>query len=60
MEETQDMNRPRAARCGLLIAAMTVVVVAAFAPSAMATISTKASTIWGSTTPGAHTDYTII
>ena len=37
-----------------------VAAVAAFAPSSIAAISTQASTVYGSTVPGAHTDYTII
>lgn len=53
------MNRFKAARLGLMAALSVVAIFAAFAPSAFAQITTKASTIWGSTVPGAHTDYTI-
>lgn len=54
------MNRLKAIRLGLGLAITVVAVVAAFAPSAFAVISTDASTVYGSTVPGAHTDYTII
>lgn len=53
------MNKPKAARLGLCMALTVIAAIVAFAPSAFATITDTASTTYGSTVPGAHTDYTI-
>lgn len=57
------MNRSKQARLGLCLIAALTVMTAAFAstaPAAINEIQTEASTVYGSTVPGAHTDYTII
>lgn len=54
------MNRPKAKRLGLFLTLALVAALTAFVPSSFAAISTEASTVYGSTVPGAHTDYTII
>lgn len=54
------MNKPKATRLGLCMALTIVAMVAAFVPSAFGSIEVEASTVYGSTVPGAHTDYTII
>lgn len=54
------MNRPKAKRLGLFLTLALVAALTAFVPSSFAAISTEASTVYESTVPGAHTDYTII
>lgn len=58
------MNRPKAMRLGLMLAIAALASLTAFATSAVAApppgIIPTVSTVYESTVPGAHTDYTII
>ncbi|MFT4048781.1 MAG: hypothetical protein QM648_02980 [Solirubrobacterales bacterium] len=53
------MTPSKAARLCLSIVATLITAIVVFVPSAFG-ITTEASTVYGSTVPGAHTDYTII